>query len=1509
MPPEAEEPRTPQENEATAPPGGIPVTPRPKKKRRRRWIRRLAVVVGALLLLLVLLVIFAPMMVTSGFGERKIASAAEGFLDADVTLEGLSFGWRTPLRIERAEVALPGGKRLASVRGLAVDLTLTQALGFARTMDLEKLDVRIESVSAHVTRDAEGNLDVLGILPPSDSSTPSPDTGDGQAEMPTLPVRAASVKIEKIDLLFTDEGINLTAGWEEGALEIAAPAWNQPITIDVKGQLRANDVRKPWSIRAKIENLVSGRGELSPARAVLTSGSDAMIHERQIADGGYFLRWSMEADAENVLRIEFPVTWGLDLARGALPTADLPAASGTLDLLVRANNRTAGGATGAPSPWAVDASLELKQLRVANQLIDMPPLDGTLKLGTESGTGALVFGDNRVEVDLPFLDVTATAGMIDARDLASVPRVALAVNADLDAMTRFVNRTVALRDEPNATGGISLEVGVEPAGGGAFDYAVGVDFRPGELVTLMPYSTDPALLGGGPVDLAALGTQARLTGRIMPGDRVPRSQEGTTVAATGSEDSSSPEGTAQVPESFLVTASVESFANPVLALAQFDASFDSGTMAWSAETSGGLDLRAIHAAVEPLGLAGPLEELAGRLEFAGVAAEGTAESVTSSGRVDLRDVVARIAGRDEPVAEQETSVAWDLSYATTAGAATVRSLDIRSAALDLALRGNAGTTGRLDIEMDATINLDEATRRAALFGGMPASPSGRVDATASVVGDMAERVRADVRASTDGAVAGHPMATDEPVPAEVAFGVEVEMSGGQPVRATVSGGRVRVGGALDMGVDAGWVADRPAGASGSAQATVSLEQALALVSPGYRARWPVTVDAMGTVSVELDFDVASPERAAATGVLLTEVAFAEWQTETGQGMVEDLADNRAFEVRWDAGGAAPLYYSDRGDFALAYVQATPGIEAGGLALESQVTFTSDGNTTAAVQRLALGQAAWFGEGGMAQVPAVELSGTATWDAGARVAALNGGRGSVDGVGSGQAGGFFDAAAGEWGTEFDIAMDDVGMALGLVDFPALAALPELGAALALTGRFDGAVPPQGIDPLRWIPATGFATLTVDRGYVLDFPRVAADGIAATAVLEMDEARRSVRLDVQGDVSELVTEAAIEKPLSDLRFRGQGAWRDFDRVTLGDGFLAAPTWGTEFTASADFEGMGELAGAWLAGTGLPFDRLLGSAQVGWVQEAAALDGFAGIQDSEGRLDIEARLDASPLRGVALGWDIEARDVSGGWAGMARVRDLGGTWSARKQVARAGGTALRETPRPGRFTMDELRLGPPDSPWLVRNAAATVDFRGARFDGALLVGDILDGVAAGSFSLAKRDGDPVLAGRLEATNLNMALIGDLEGTGDSVRVSSATDVELILGEFAATDVVNALMLEFQTTRVGGAAFRRLLQALDPEGEDPRIQNALLAARFGQPADLRASLINSLLTVRGEVRAPGGVVFGLPVLDREPAGDIVQLYGFDQRAALLGPARRGLLILLAEDFDELDEALYGTQ
>jgi hypothetical protein len=97
-----------------------------------------------------------------------------------------------------------------------------------------------------------------------------------------------------------------------------------------------------------------------------------------------------------------------------------------------------------------------------------------------------------------------------------------------------------------------------------------------------------------------------------------------------------------------------------------------------------------------------------------------------------------------------------------------------------------------------------------------------------------------------------------------------------------------------------------------------------------------------------------------------------------------------------------------------------------------------------------------------------------------------------------------------------------------------------------------------------------------------------------------------------------------------------------------------------------------------------------------------------------------------------------------------------------------------------------------------------------------------------------------------------------------------------------------------------------MDPEETDPSIQQSRSALRLGTPTAARANMRSGLLSFDADLRMAAGIqTILLPILNRQPIGDLLEVYQLRETMAVMPLVRWSILLLMAEDLDTLERTL----
>jgi hypothetical protein len=1439
------------------------------------------VALAVLLALFLLLILLLPTLLTSRPVERRVAAVLSERLNRPVTLEGLSLGWRSPLRLERIElpaVAGEAGHRPFLLEQVEVPVTLWQALRQGAGVSLVGMQVGRIEVNAVRLPDGDWNLTRLVESLTVDSSK-KPDKEEEAGEPFALRLAGLRLRVDAIDVRAVDPEAGLIGGWEAGRLEVIWPGGPQPLTVDVAGDLRLNDGRLPWSIRGKLARWLDGAGHLTPMSAEVTLSSGGMVHEGQLSGGGFFLHASAAPDTRGVLRVLLPLAELMAFAgQGALP-GNVPAVSGELDWTTEWRHADDFGT------WQVASRMQARALDVELAAMELPPQEAmlTANLVFDARTGTM----HDVQVGIAH---AAASGSLAVRELAlDRPWDAEGLRAELAVVLEEATALAALArggaNAPLMTGLAALSVEPIALAPDAQEFEVSVAFEPVALLALEPFVlANPAFLEEGPLDLAPLGLHARARIRMAVEPRLLRVElidwdnailRDWSLCIEGGLDAEA--GTIQTTGEFDLAAPVRAWGDRLL-----------GTQA---------------------------PELAGLLGF-DMEAEATGTGkVRSVGTLVLREVTVRLAEQPEMADVPETTVVWELSVDNEAALLEIRSMVLESDLLHWTLNGTM--TDRFDLETRVSTRLGPLLEFAGNFGPLPAAElDGQVDVRLHLEGTAGHSLK--LTTELNGGEDLH-VAREELFlltgPAGFEAVTEVVWNGDAPSTATVAVQRLAIGSALSAkGLVTIGLGERQAW-DVALGAVLDFGAALEILDPAVLERFDAAVDVVGLLSLDLQAQTTirkGPEALefveplVLRGEAQTSVDALEWIVGEWDGLIEGFFDERTFRIELNPADSSSLAYTDRSATGMELLAGPMGVELGAWSAESALEVGA-GEIVFDLAELDIASLGFRqGEFG-ARVPAAGARGTLRLDRASNGLTLESLEARIGEVIEMKADARYDAASRAWTAAGTAVVRELGVPLGWLRLPeqVMDMLPASRGMVRveadMAGRLadaDGA----GARVHGWFSGEADDVHLTLHG--LDVRGL--DAVVAGRVNENETGSGALNLSIE----RISLAGAPFKAIRDVAVTANGSLDGPDALKVTVDRFDVRNYGVAARGYLELAG---LAGAQAETEAIGAARWLQHLDVdGRFELDQRLGGISGLHPAllmEGDCRAEVRVRNEPRRGLFLESAATVRRGEVVFSDMVDLRGIDGTWRTRKSLPVRGLIAPGEVLAPGRFTIEEALLGPPRRPGLkTRLRRSTLTLRGfdEPFRARLEVRDMMGGNAVADARMLRRDNSPMLEADIQMAGIDAGQLAGLAG-GDrrEWEINAGGRASWQLRPVPLDRALEDLDARIESTRIGRRAFIRLLDALDAEQADPRFQNARTALNFGTPTGALAALDNGLITFRGTLGTPGGLTFPLPIVDRQPLGDILEVTEWDRFDPMFALGRGALLVLLARDREEFAETL----
>ncbi|MGN6390124.1 MAG: DUF748 domain-containing protein [Burkholderiaceae bacterium] len=282
---------------------------------------------------------------TATFRQPKDAAPALA-LDGTATLSSL--------RIEG-----PGGKTLLKLPTLAV--TLHDAQAFGKRLDVA--GVELTGLQADLTRDADGRIDLLGILP----SSPAAKTARaGKPAATTSVLAVGDIKLRDAALRFADRqpGAPLQASLDGVDLDLRQLAVDTTTAKTTVGEIASN--RGALQVQRGKPEGAAAKANAAAAPAPSSPSSDFSATVRRISLKNWSVRVEDDSQAKPIAATVAPLSLSLQdvsTAPGATSRIDL-------DATVNKTGRLAANGTASLSPLKLDLTIDARKL----DLLPVQPL-------------------------------------------------------------------------------------------------------------------------------------------------------------------------------------------------------------------------------------------------------------------------------------------------------------------------------------------------------------------------------------------------------------------------------------------------------------------------------------------------------------------------------------------------------------------------------------------------------------------------------------------------------------------------------------------------------------------------------------------------------------------------------------------------------------------------------------------------------------------------------------------------------------------------------------------------------------------------------------------------------------------------------------------------------------------------------------------------------------------------------------------------------------------------------
>jgi len=1459
-------------------------TSAPPTKRRRR-LRRALKVVAVLAVVVAGVVVLAPTIATSGFAERRISAFATDFLGVPVRVQGVEFGWRTPLAIEW--VSVDGDAResaLLVVEDAGIPLTLWEIVRpFVPGMGegkLDKVEIAVGGIAANAVRDASGAWNFQRLLDKFAAKEPAPPEEEEQPTQPApLPVGEFAVHLKRVDLRMVDGTRGLTTGIEGGSLDVLWPGGANPLTADVAGSAVVGEERMPWDIRAKIEHWADAQGMLTVDKAVATVSSDGMMGAHQIDGGGFFAHAGPPATEPAALRIVLPLADAARLANAAKLPVALRGIDGTVDIAVDAMPQANGDV-------AFDATFKASmagggEIALDERIVRIPAIDA---VATAEGVADPIGQSLRsvaARIDHPGLKLAA-----DARDVSAATPIpkewTFAFDADFGELTRRASEYLGGENAPMVEATLSLDGKSVASTTAPLEGELVLAFAPAKLNTLEPATANPAFLANGPVDLSALKTDATVQFEADPATRG---------------------GSARLAR----------FASPLVRDVRFSAEAADAGATWSTELGARAALDPLLAFARQFVAEIPVDTLAGDIALDAKAAQNAERLIASSGTVEIASLEARFVEPAWTYAEPRTLATWNVAF----DVANAKLADARATFENGLLKADAtmhAKDGGENYKLSGDADVDKIAALAATLVPLPGVAGGAV------------AVRAEATRSADNKIAGKLSANST---RDIAWTQEGLANFAGPVA-----------------FDSTFVADLSVAPVRSARASVdafSVGDIVRLASPAtldlaesgdFAAEWNVAADHAAALAV-VDEDVLTTRGLAlaiegtstfsgrATGHLVAvenrlegpvvvegglDSTVASVKTKFGEmeATLEEIADAHKFRVDLDPANPQALRAKDEATLTIGYLGLPFGAELAGFSATTRTEYDAASGVAVTLDPWVLEEGFVIGDALQAFVPKTTLAGRIAFSPATSRLEVSGLSLDLEKVGALRTTSSFDQATAAFATKTELSIPDLAAAVDLVTYESESfRMPTVSGGLRALADIAGNVPKGALGPTDPLPATGRMEIAAANVGVAMADGLRVEGFDAVASVDIRDEGRETAFASKGGIARVAHPALPGRPPESIAWDATAALANATKLDAEVREFAVRGYGFGTRGTLRVDGLKELlreSDASALSRALQNLRIDGRGAI--EQDFAGLTGVVGGFSGEGSLNLSGSLRSRPGNRFEASALVDFADASFSQVGVARVEGLTGTWELGKTLLLSNDAKAPFALPPGRFDVRAATFGAPPTETTVRDMTISLQGfdDGLRADG--IVRDLLGGAATATARLSSRDGDPTVVGRFQMTGVDMRRVGGGEPTGRDIaaEINAVGDLRWRLRATQGDRILEDLAASFATTRIGRIAMAQLLERMDPEGDSPGIQNALAALRFGKPVGADGQMNTSLVTFGGQLELPFGLRVDLPIVDRQPVSDLVDVYDIRDSGDAAKLLRQGLALLLSRTLAEFE-------
>ncbi len=1471
----------------TPPKSGQP-TGRPKSRRRR--VLRIAAIALAVL---GLLVIAAPTILTT----RPVLGIAEGMaakrLGVPVKITGLHFGWVTPFRLEALTVAANGDEEqhpLLHVEEVEAPLTLLQVL---RGAPYDLKGVRVSHLEATAIRDAHGAWNfqpVLDALETEEEQAPSePSTGPV-----VLPVSQLGARVDGINIRLIDEVEKMEAGWVGGRLDLMWQGGPQPLTVDALGSIAVGQATQPFKIRAKLQHFADADNVLTPQTSILTATSGGMMHEGQIGEGGFYIHAGPGlTDEESIARVVLPLGGIADLLRESeLPGAGLvPRSEGQLIARVAAMPEADGtrwnmeGALTAVGVWAEFEGYE-----------DLPAIDSTWNVDGVFESQENAFENLAVSGRVFGFETMVRAERLLLDDF-SRPR-GLSIEATLDLAE--ASRTLAVTAGGDPQGPTPLEGSLAFSAHAttleADQVAAEWQFtlRPGMLTTIEPFAPWPVeQLGDAPRDLTPLAFALEGTARAHWTEQQYEWEFHRVESSLASEVSG-------------------------------NGTYNGSTGDGNARMRKVVELEALQAAFgDVLARVAGIDELDGTVVFESNTEISESVSVISQGELRLQDLRLAMPQAGLDLDGEQMGLTWQAETHLPTAAARLNHVALESELVAMTLSGLISPQ-ELNLTIDGNLDFDALTDRGLIPDGI--ALAGTADAAMGIRGNPEESVEIDLSLDMDESFAfaqqGVVQVYDR---GAVRATTTIPLTDGPARFTNLDITELSIGDTMLGTLSVEWSESNEL--TGTMSLEGSLDTALSIMAPELFVAMGMDLLADGDGLVRSSFNGRLTHDEALgwqpegdwtfDSDVAMDIAYVEWLADWGSGLVEEGTISHQIQMSLPMDGTGTFSLTDSGTITAGMMDGVAGLTLENTSLDSTFVM-SGGATSLKVDRLSTDGGSYAAEGMRVAVPpvaaSVETELGAEGKASSLILRIEEGSEVLDGNVTAT----YRADSERWEADGKLSVPSLAALLGLLEFDPPMDLPPVTGGALVTFDLWGGIPSEAAIASGHYPVGGtmewdIAIDELDGG--LDYQ---VGGLISGGRVEFEEEEGRVTASGRAVMREFANLSLRAKPLRDIEAEFTADMDGFASIAWELLDFRIGNYGTTARANGNFFDLDRaLRDTTHPGLGHWLQNIAMDGRLRAEQDLTGFTGFMPMLATAGVMDLSFDYRSAPDAALFANGLLDMRDVEVHWADMFHLEGANGSWEFAKTLLLSPAARRPPPPPAGVFTVDRVAFGLPPFMAEMREIRTTLRGLEAPVTLEMTSRNFVGGTASGNAVLRMAGGDPTMEARLQATGLDVARIAQPDESTGTVRreweVSAVSLATWRLRDVPGERSLEDLGVSLQSTRIGTRAFSRLLQAMDPDETDPSIQQSRSALRLGTPTAARADMRSGLISLDADLRLAAGLqTIQLPILNRQPIGDLLEVYQLQETMAVMPLVRWGILLLLAEDLETFERTLIqggGTQ